>query len=56
MKPALEPGEVVEVDHKGRRFFAVVEALGGQQLQIKPIERHNTWRTARRGHRDLPGQ
>ncbi len=42
----LEPGDVVEIDHKGRLFFCLVEAIDAQQLKVKPLDRHNTWRTA----------
>ena len=43
---SLEAGDVVQIDHKGRVYFALVNAIDGQQLKVTPIERHNTWRTA----------
>jgi len=46
MKLVLDPGDVVQVDHLGRLFFAVVESVEGQELRIAPIDRNTTWRSA----------
>ena len=47
----IAPGDIVQVDKKGRRFHAVVESLdqadsGRFELDVRPIERGITWRTA----------
>ncbi|MDP8968077.1 MAG: hypothetical protein M3N04_05715 [Actinomycetota bacterium] len=43
---SLDSGDIVLLDKKGRVFYALVEAIDGQQLKVAPIDRHNTWRTA----------
>jgi hypothetical protein len=47
----IGPGDIVEVDRKGRRFHALV--LGVQQresgrfdLEVRPLDGRSTWRTA----------
>jgi hypothetical protein len=47
----IAPGDIVLVDKKGRRFHAEVVALDQQdsgrfELEVRPIERGITWRTA----------
>ena len=42
----LAAGDVVEVDHKGRRFHATVTRIDGQHLAIEPLCAHHTWRSA----------
>jgi hypothetical protein len=47
----IAPGDIVLVDKKGRRFHAEVVALdqgesGRYELEVRPIERGITWRTA----------
>ena len=47
----IAPGDIVQVDKKGRRFHAIVESLdqadsGRFELDVRPIERGITWRTA----------
>ena len=47
----IAPGDIVLVDKKGRRFHAEVIALdqaetGRFELEVRPIERGITWRTA----------
>ena len=47
----IAPGDLVLVDKKGRRFHAEVIALdqgdsGRYELEVRPIERGVTWRTA----------
>ncbi len=40
------PGDLVELDHKGRRFHAEVTSIDGQRLAITPLCAHHTWRAA----------
>jgi hypothetical protein len=48
----IGPGDIVEVDRKGRRFHALVErveqAAEGRthQLDVRPLDGRSTWRTA----------
>jgi hypothetical protein len=47
----IGPGDIVEVDKKGRRFHAVVSKLDQQdsgrfELEVRPLERGITFRTA----------
>jgi hypothetical protein len=47
----IGPGDIVEVDRKGRRFHAVVEGLEQQEsgrfeLDLRPLDRRVTYRTA----------
>ncbi|MBF6619381.1 MAG: hypothetical protein ITG02_04025 [Patulibacter sp.] len=43
----IEPGDIVEVDKKGRRFMAlVIGADPGGDLRIEPVCRGVSWRTA----------
>ena len=48
----LAPGDIVEVDKKGRRFHALVEALeqsasGGRfELELRPLHRGVSYRRA----------
>lgn len=47
----IAPGDIVLVDKRGRRFHAEVVALdqgdsGRFELEVRPIERGITWRTA----------
>jgi hypothetical protein len=47
----IAPGDIVEVDRKGRRFHALVEALeqrdtGRFDLAVRPLDGRSTWRTA----------
>ena len=47
----LAPGDIVEVDRKGRRFHALVEELHQRDttrfdLVIRPLQRGVTYRTA----------
>jgi ASC-1-like (ASCH) protein len=47
----IAPGDIVEVDKKGRRFHAVVSKLDQQdsgrfELEVRPLERGITFRTA----------
>jgi len=44
-------GDIVEVDRKGRRFHAIVEALEQQEsgrfeLTVRPLDRRVTYRSA----------
>lgn len=45
-------GDIVEVDHKGRRFHALVESVDQAEegrthvLAIRPLDRRMTWRSA----------
>lgn len=43
----IEPGDIVEVDKKGRRFFALVIGIEGTgDVRIEPVCRGVSWRTA----------
>ncbi len=47
----IAPGDIVQVDKKGRRFYAIVEQLdqaesGRFELDVRPIERGISFRTA----------
>jgi len=47
----IAPGDIVEVDKKGRRFHALVTALaqgesGRFELDLRPLDRRITWRAA----------
>lgn len=47
----LAPGDIVEVDRKGRRFHALVEGMTQRDstrfdLEIRPLQRGITYRTA----------
>jgi ASC-1-like (ASCH) protein len=47
----IAPGDIVLVDKRGRRFHAEVVELdradsGRYELEVRPIERGITWRTA----------
>lgn len=48
----IAPGDIVEVDRKGRRFHALVEhveqAEAGRthHLAVRPLDGRSTWRTA----------
>jgi hypothetical protein len=47
----IAPGDIVEVDRKGRRFHALVEAIeqretGRFDLSVRPLDGRSTWRTA----------
>jgi hypothetical protein len=48
---AIAPGDIVEIDRKGRRFHAVVEELHQRDssrfdLVVRPLQRGVTYRTA----------
>jgi hypothetical protein len=47
----IAPGDIVEVDRKGRRFHALVEALdqlesGRFALSLRPLDGRTTYRSA----------
>jgi hypothetical protein len=47
----IAAGDIVEVDRKGRRFHALVEAIeqrdsGRFDLAVRPLDGRSTWRTA----------
>jgi hypothetical protein len=47
----IAPGDIVEVDRKGRRFHALVEAVdqresGRFDLALRPLDGRSTWRSA----------
>jgi hypothetical protein len=43
----IEPGDIVEVDKKGRRFFALVIGIeNAGDVRIEPVCRGVSWRTA----------
>ncbi len=47
----IAPGDIVEIDRKGRRFHALVEridqrASGRFDLAVRPLDGRSTWRSA----------
>jgi hypothetical protein len=47
----IAPGDIVEVDRKGRRFHALVEGIeqretGRFDLAVRPLDGRSTWRSA----------
>jgi hypothetical protein len=44
---AVQVGDVVLADRKGRRFFAVVTGKEARELQVEPIDRRVTYRHVR---------
>ena len=42
---SVKPGDIVLVNHKGRKFYATVENKNGRTLTIKPHERNISWRS-----------
>lgn len=43
----IRPGDIVEVDRKGRFFFAVVKAKSPGLLDIRPTDSRITYTTAK---------
>jgi hypothetical protein len=43
----VNPGDIVLADRKGRRFYAVVTARCGRELEVEPIDRRVTYRQVR---------
>ena len=41
----IRPGDIVQVDRKGRIFHAKVDEVGTQELRFTPIEPRITYRT-----------
>jgi hypothetical protein len=47
----IAPGDIVEIDRKGRRFHALVTAVeqresGRFDLELRPLDGRSTWRSA----------
>src|SRR4051794_17032535 len=47
----IAPGDMVEIDRKGRRFHALVEGIeqresGRFDLAVRPLDGRSTWRSA----------
>jgi hypothetical protein len=47
----IAPGDIVEIDRKGRRFHALVDAIeqrdsGRFDLTVRPLDGRSTWRSA----------
>jgi hypothetical protein len=47
----IAPGDIVEIDRKGRRFHALVERIdqresGRFDLAVRPLDGRSTWRSA----------
>ena len=40
---AVQMGDVVLADRKGRRFYAIVTGKGQRELQVEPIDRRVTY-------------
>jgi hypothetical protein len=45
---AVQVGDVVLADRKGRRFYAVVTGKGQRELKVEPIDRRASATTASR--------
>ncbi|OAI39316.1 hypothetical protein AYO39_00535 [Actinobacteria bacterium SCGC AG-212-D09] len=43
MLGAVQAGDIVLADGKGRRFYAVVTGKGQRELQVEPIDRRVTY-------------
>jgi hypothetical protein len=43
----IQTGDIVEVDHLGRRFHALVIASAPGSLAIQPLDRRTTYRSCR---------
>ncbi|HEY4427618.1 MAG TPA: hypothetical protein VGN08_05395 [Solirubrobacteraceae bacterium] len=43
----IQAGDIVEVDHKGRRFYAVVVGLAPGGLALAPTDRRITFHSCR---------
>jgi hypothetical protein len=41
---AVRAGDIMEVDRKGRRFFAIVVERRERELEVEPIDRRVTYR------------
>jgi len=41
---AVRAGDIIEVDRKGRRFFAIVVERRERELEVEPIDRRVTYR------------
>ena len=44
---AVKAGDVVLVDRKGRRFFAIVVERRERELEVEPIDRRVTYRVVK---------
>jgi hypothetical protein len=40
---AVQAGDIVLADRKGRRFYAIVTERGHRELQVEPIDRRVTY-------------
>jgi hypothetical protein len=40
---AVQAGDIVLADRKGRRFYAIVTGRGQRELQVEPIDRRVTY-------------
>lgn len=43
----VKAGDIVEVDKKGRRFYALVEGKGARELDVTPLCAGSTYRHAK---------
>jgi hypothetical protein len=43
----VAPGDLVRIDHLGRRYTALVIEVRPGELEVEPLNRHITWRTAK---------
>ncbi len=43
---SIKPGDIVDVNHKGRRFYAIVKAKAGRKLDLRPLDRNVNYFTA----------
>lgn len=42
----VKEGDIVEVDKKGRRFYAVAGPRAGRTLRVQPLDRNVSYREA----------
>lgn len=50
---AVKAGDIVEIDHKGRRFWAQVRGVGDGRVNLRPLDQRISWREA--GAREVIG-
>jgi hypothetical protein len=43
---SIRVGDIVDVNHKGRRFYAIVKDKVGRKLDIRPLDRNVNYFTA----------
>lgn len=44
---SIKPGDIVQIDKKGRRFLAIVDEKVERGLKVKPLDKQITWHDAK---------